>query len=322
MAIKVETVKDLLDAKQWAACAELSAQGLAESESNNAESATDTDTRARQAILSYALCRSYSNLDKYGAALEPGQRAVFLAEEIRDYDLLGLALVELAEIQHRLPGVHWQAVHTLRRYFEGFERYRESARRHYLFAMYNLGVYLRAADDHEEALRQFVRAYEAAKARREVDLADRCRRNAVAQALHLHKLDQAEALIREGQLYVDSHPENDRANASHLTHQAQLLYLKGDLDEAGATAIEAVLRANGMPELVANALEVLHQIGRATGEIEGALAVAIVAKIQAEKDERYDVVHQLQASVRDLAIRYPEAVERFMRDVTKLREDD
>lgn len=257
------------------------------------------------------------HLGKYTAALEPGQRAVYLAEELKDYDLLGQALVELGMVQARLPGMEWQAVHTQRRYFEFVESYKQPAKRYYLTAMYNLAYYLRAVGKHGDALEQFLKAYEAAKARQEHAVADRCRRAAVARALHLKKLDLAEQLVEQGKAYINGHTKDDRANASHLIDEAQTLYLKGDLTEAAATAAEAAIRAKAIPELCSSAFDLLHKIGKATELVEGALAAAFVAKIQAEKDERYDLANQLRSSIKELAVRYPEAVERFMRDITK-----
>jgi tetratricopeptide (TPR) repeat protein len=308
MAIRVETVADLLDAREWVPCADLAARAVSDG----------VYGKEHEAFLNFALCRSLSNQDKYSTALEPGHRAVYLAEEVRDYDLLGRALIELAWVHHKLPDLARQAVHTQRRYFDHFENYREPAKRHYLWAMLNLGVYLRAADEHQEALEQFLRAFEAAKARKEWDVADTCRRNAVGQAVLLQQLGLAERLIEQGTDYINKRPADDKTNASHLLDLAQVSLLRGDTAEATALAMEAAVRARRarINNLCARAFEVLHRIGKITGEYEGALAVAIIAKMQAEEDERHDLVSQIRVAVKEIALRDPGAVSRFMREVT------
>jgi tetratricopeptide (TPR) repeat protein len=217
-------------------------------------------------------------------------------------------------VQHKLPDLAWQAVHTQRRYFDHFECYGEPAKRHYSSALFNLAVYLRAVGEHEEALEQFKTAYEAARARKAGELADRCRRNAAWQALQLGKLELAEQLLAGGQNYLKRHDEDVRARTNQLLNEAQLLLLKDELDDAAAVAIDAAIIGQATPEHLAEAMDLMHRVGRLRGDIEGALALAILAKSQAERDERFDIANRLRASVRELALRYPEAVERFMRD--------
>ncbi len=310
MAVKVrfETIIDLLEREQWTACSDQAAQALSQ----------DDWSKEQKAILNFALCRSLRRIARYGAALEPGQLAVYLAEDVKDYDLFGRALMELAAVQARLPGLEWQAVQTQRRYFDYYNQYKDTGRKLYSTAMYNLAVCLRAAGDHEEALQQFLQAFEAAKARGNTDLSDQCRRNAAWQALELNQLELAEELIQQGRDYTGRHTHNMRAKASHMIDEAQLAYLKKKYSEATSLAIEAAVMAKAIPELFSDALDVLHRIGKSTGDIEGALAFAILAKEQAEAHERYDLMNQLRASVREMAIRHPEAVERFMKDLAQL----
>ncbi len=311
--VKFETVVNLLEEHDWEACARKATQALTECGPEGEWK------RDQKAFLNYALCRSLSNLNKYGAALEPGQVAVCLAEDIRDWDLLGRSLIELAWAQHKVRGVEWQAVHTQRRYFDHYERYKEPARRHYLTAMLNLGEYHRVAGEHEESLVQFERAYEAAKARKEADLAETCRQNATWQALQLNRLDLARKLIKQGKEYVERHPGDDKVNAGYLIDEAQLCLLEGKYEDATAIAIEAAVRAQNIRLLFTDALDILHRVGKATGDTEGALAVAILAKANAEKEEKQNLVNDLRASIREMAIRHPEAVDRFMRDITRPR---
>ncbi len=311
MPVKLETVADALDNRNWAASADLAEQALA-------EGGPEGEWKKEQkAFLYFALCRSYSNMEKYSAALDPGQLAVYLAEDAREWDLLGRSLVELAWVQHKVPGIEWQAVHTLRRYLDCHQRYKGLARNYYLPAMHNLGVCLRAAGEHEQALEQFLKTYEAAKQRRDADQADMCRRNATWQALELRRTDLAEKLIAQGQDYVRRHPNDDRVNASHLIDEAQLSYLKGQYADATAIAIEAAIRAEHEPDMFAYAMNVLHRVGKATGEIEGALALALIAKNEAEKGERHDLVDEFRASIREMSLVHPEAVERFIKDCTR-----
>jgi len=306
MGVRIETIWDLLEQREWDSCISLVAKAFADGERPDAE----------KAILNFALCRSYSNKDAYASALEPGQLAVYLSEQVGDFNLLSRSLIELAWAQHRVPGMEPVAVITQRRYFREFERYGEEARRQYLPAMFNLAVYLRSAGDHQEALDQFVATYAAAQARKDVDLADMARRNAAWQALHLRNTTLAADLIEQGREYVARHGSDAKTVSNHLLNESKLLLLKGEYMDAAALAIDAAVAGQAVAQLVADAFDLLHQVGKATGEIEGALAFAIIAKHLAEQNERPDMVQRIRSSVREMAMRFPDAVARFMSDLT------
>lgn len=100
MKDSLQLVKDLLSGRNWDAVILATDHLLADGEL----------TTEQKAFCYYAKCRALSNLDRYSAALEPGQRAVYLAGEANDPDLLGRALLEVSFIQQMLKMYHEAAL--------------------------------------------------------------------------------------------------------------------------------------------------------------------------------------------------------------------
>lgn len=298
MAVRFETVIDLLEHQEWSPCADLAAKALAEG----------GWTREQQAYINYALCRSLGNLDRYSVALQPGQFAVFLAEETGDYELLGRALSELAWVQHRIRGMEHLAVETQRRWFQYYERYRQN-RNHYLTAQLNLGVYLRASGLFAEALEQFKRTSREARQRGDRRIAQLASSYAAWEALRLERISEAESLIREGETDKTADPW---MRALHLVDLAQLALKKGNTAVAAGYALRAVMLSEQAPDMFARGMEILHRVAEKSGDPEAAIVAAIIAKLKAEATARQDMVAQIRASVRNLAFQYPAAVERLM----------
>lgn len=298
MAVRIETIADLLAQKAWDACAELAAKAFTQ----------DDLAPEQKAFLHYALCRSYSNLERYRDALQPGQLAIYLAEEIKDYELLGRSILEVAWVQHKIPGMERWAVDTQQRYFAFYPFYKELKDR-YVTAQYNLGVYLRAGGQYEEAFLQFKTAYQEGRKRGENRVAHLARSNAVWEALRLERLTEAEALIQQGQ---GERLDDPQLRAAHLLDQAQLALLKGNMALACHQAMRAAVECRHLPDLLARSVEVLHVVADRQHDGELALVAGVFAKVLAESDDRQDIVAQVSGSIRSLALRYPEAVERLM----------
>lgn len=306
--ITVETVENALKAQAWEAATDLAERALAQRKW----------TKTEEAFLYFARTRSLSNLNQYTAALDPGQRAVTLAEQAKAWDLLGLSLIELAWVQRKIESLQSQALGTITRYFEFFTRYGQEARSRYLLAMFSKGVYLRVAGFHSDAMNQFKATYDEAIKRRDAAWAERARGNAVYEALLLRRLDVAEPMIKLGDDYLSSHPGDDEAVSSHLIDHAQLLLLKGDLPGAKGKAQEAYDRARKKhPALASQAFDLLQQISGAEGNNDAALRVAVLAKIYAEEDERHDLVDKLGNAIQEIALRDPDAAERFIRSLAQ-----
>lgn len=302
VVVKVETVMDLLDAKEWEACANLAAKALAEGEYANEQ----------KALLNFARCKSLSNLDRYTAALEPGHSAAILGELAKDFDLLGRSLLELAWVQHKIPGMERSAVDTQRRFFDYFPRYK-TIRDRYLSAQFNLAVYYRASGLFAEAFEHFKTVYQEARKRGDQYTSQLSRSAAVWEALRLEKVQEAEALIREGDRCGTDDP---RLLAVHLIDRAQLCMLKQNPANAcdyvlkAISAIEKVHTKDG--HLLPQALEILHRIANHFGDVEAAIRTALFAKVKAEADDRHDLVAQICDSVRTIALLNPKAVEKVM----------
>lgn len=298
MAIKLATIQDLLEQQEWEACESLVGRAFVEHDWSTGD----------KAFLRFAQCRSLSNLERYTQALEPGQLSVYLAEEARDYDLLGRSLLELAWVQHKIPGMERWAPVTQQRFFESFSRYK-SIRDRYLSAMFNLGVYLRAAGCQVEAFDQFRATYTEARQRGEHPLAHLARSTAVWEALRLQRIAEAEALIEQGAEYQ---PADPRLRASHQLDLAQLALLKGNTLGAGEHALLAAVQCHEAPDLMARSLEILSNVADRSGDGDLAITAGILAKLQAESDDRHDTAAQVVGAIRSLALRYPEAVDRLM----------
>jgi|GEM_PF-2890487 len=298
MAVRLETISDLLDQKEWSACSNLIARAFADSEWSSDE----------KAFVNFAQCRCLSNLERWSDALQPGQLAVFLAEEAKDYDLFGRAVLELAWVQHKIPGMERWAPETQRRFFAYFDRYK-ATRDRYLRAHLNLGVYLRAAGLFGEAFEQFKSTYLDARKRGEHDLAHLARSYSVWEALRLERTSDAEDLIKQGETYRST---DQRLRASHQLDVAQLAFLKGNSILACEQALQAAVQCRQYPDLLALAMEIVQKVADREGDGELAIIATVIAKIQAESDDRHDIVASVRGSMRNLALRYPAAMERLM----------
>lgn len=295
MADIYETVEDLLQREQWSACADQSALALTQGEWS----------REQKAFLNFARSRSLSKLGKATSALEPGRLALYLAEEGEDFDFIGKAILNLALILHRIPGMERSTVEVQRRFFDFFPRYK-SMRDRYLTAQFNLGVYLRAAGMYEDALAQFDRTYREALKRGDTRVADMSRNSATWEALRLERIPLAESLIRAGEPYNTPDPI---MQASHFIDLAQLSYLKQNYPAACGYAYRAATLCKDSDELCARALEILNRVSDRTGDPKAALLVGLLAKLKAEKSHRRDIAGQAAASIRNLALRHPEVLE-------------
>lgn len=300
MAVSLSTITELLEQQEWSACVSLVARAFADSE-------RPADERA---FLHFAQCRSLSNMDRYSDALQPGQLAAYLAEEVSDFDLLGRTLLELAWMQHKIQGMERWAPETQRRFLSLFERFKApELRSRYLPSLFNLGVYLRASGQYDAALDQFKLTYTEAKKRGENQIAQLARSTAVWEALRLERIAEAEDLIKQGE---SGQLPDPRLRASHLLDMAQLSLLKGNTQAACEHALQASVLCNEAPDLLARGLEILGRVADREGEGEVAMVAGIFAKLQAEIDDRHDIAAQATGAVRSAALRYPEAVERLM----------
>lgn len=298
MAVKIETIQNLLDERKWKSCADLATDTLAIGEWKKEE----------KAFLHYACSRSLNSLNRHTTALQHAQYSACIAEEIGDYDLLGESLHEVAWAQHKIPGMEEQAVETRRRQMQLFPRYKR-IRDQYLKYQYNLGVCLRAAGLYEEALEQFRRTYQEARERGDDRIAQVARTNAVWEALRIGLIQDAEKLIREAPTQISEDPW---LHSLHLIDLAQSSLLKRNLSAACAYAMQAALRADEYPENFAQAMDVLHRVAEQSGELEAALVAMMTAKIAAEQEDQHELVVDLVSSIRNFALRHPEVVEKVM----------
>lgn len=320
----MQLLKEFLDKRDWEAVLRMVAALL-----------PDSEIRAEErAFCYYAECRALSNLDRYAAALAPGQRAVFLATELQDRDLLALCLVEVAWAQQRLEQFT-EAAESWSRYVALAAKSDLAGRRHHINAFINLGTCHRALEDREQALSYFLKAWEEGK--RELTAqptkpddwstldslkelhrkVDRARRMAVWEALELGRLEVAERLIPHGEQYLRRFPDDTRAKAGHNIDLAQLAYLKGDIHTADARALDAVCHAEKHPDLMANAWLILYDVCIAFELYSEAVTAAEIALRAAEVGEQYDLMAQVQEKLTCLYLQKPEVVLAAVQDSLK-----
>ncbi len=302
MADVFDTVTDLFDRQQWAACAEQAALALA-----NSEWPTE-----REAFLLLARSSSLRRLQFYTEALDPARLAVYLAEELKDDVLLGRALANLGWIRHRIQGMESSAAETQRRLLSIIPRC-PALRDQLLPAMLNLGTYLRAAGQNPEALDQFKATFEAATKYGDRQIAQMARTYAVWEALRLQRVDEAEPLIGAGEQACEHDP---RLKADHLLDLAQLSMLKKNPAEAAGYAIAAMPLIEKVfseaPHLLPTGLEILARASAQCNEPELALRAAIIAKEKAEACDRHDIMAEAGDLARSIALQYPDVVAKVM----------
>lgn len=302
MAVRVETIRDLFENKQWASCAENAAMALAEGEKDKVE----------RAALNFYRSVSLRRLSQFSEALEPGRLALYLADELTDTDRIGRALLNLGWILHKIPGMELSAVEIQRRFLDNFPVF-TTLRDEYLSAMVNLGVYLRGAGRNEEAFEQFKATFKAARQRGEETTAQVARTAAVWEALRLRQVSAAEALIKEGQHLAKGRTE---LTAAHLLDLAQLSMVKNNPGSAAGYVLAAMPIIENVnksePSLFPNALVILEQAGEHLGVPEVGLVLGILAKEAAEANDRHDFAAQAVDAIRSIALQYPDAVSRVM----------
>lgn len=305
MAVSLETVQDLFNNKQWAACAENAAQALAEGEKE----------KDKRAALNLYRSISLRRLKQFNDAVEPGWSALHLGEELEDADLIGRALLNLGWILHKIPSMEPTAVRMQQRFLAQSSRF-PTLRDEYLGAMLNLGVYLRAAGEYEEAYKQFRATFETARQRGAQEIAQLGRTYAVWEALRLRRLSEAEALIQLGEQQKLGTP---RLRATHLIDLAELSMIKNDPNSAigyilaAAPQIEQVQEED--PHLLPNALEILQRAAAQLDDPALSLVLGVLVKESAELDDRHDFVALATEIIDNVSFQHPDAVHRAMRSL-------
>lgn len=308
--MSVSTVKRLLEERKWQLCADLAADLLPGSEISQQD----------KAFVAFALARSLSFLERYTAALEPGQIAVFLATEVGDFDLLGMALWELAGIQRRIPGQEHNSMESYQRFIGNKDRYSNALRRERLhLALFNLAVVERICNLHQEALEHFGEAREEAWSVQAYDQAETCRQNQCWQALQVGNLELAEKLIAKGERYVKDHPQDILAQIHLLNDMAQYTFLKQDYGNAIGHAMELVLLAEKHDQigLMANGLLIWSKALERLRDLDSALRIGMWAHVEAQRAQRSELVAEIREHLEGIRLQDRAAVDRVMADVVR-----
>lgn len=297
MIDSIRLLQTLLEKQQWAAALEVATTLVT----------TPGVSLQDRAFCYFAQCRALSNLGRYSAALEPGQRAVHMAGEQQGYDLLGRALVEVAWAQYWLQ-MYSEARTTLERYLADLPRYSAETRSRQMDALFNLGTIYRALGEREMALTQFIKAWEMARRQGDSGKAEHVRSTAVWEAIEVGRLDVADRLLPHGEQYLRTHPGDQTARAMHLLDLARYGLAVDDIPAATARALESLTWAENQPALMARAFLLLYNAARRTGDQDLAAATGMFALRKAEQAERFDLMAEVQEALQALYLQHPEAL--------------
>lgn len=304
MKDSLQLLKDLLSGRNWDAAILTADHLLADG-----ELATN-----QRAYCYYAKCRSLSNLDRYGAALEPGQVAIMLASDGNDSELLGRGLIEVSWVQNKLQ-MYEEAVATLERFLANLPRFAETLTPLVVDVYLYLGANMRAMGLHEQAFKHFYTAWKEAIARAKLDprtmfgdKAEKARSMAVWEALQVNDLLAVNEMLPHGERYVRDNPNDKRAKAMHYLDVAKKHALQGDDPTALGWTLEALSQAEKHPELLAAGLLLLYDYFNKQHDVPNSLAVGLVALKAAEVAERHEMMAEITDRLTTLFLVQPEAV--------------
>lgn len=303
MKDSLQLVKDLLSGRNWDAVILATDHLLADNEL----------TLEQKAFCYYAKCRALSNLDRYGAALEPGQRAVYLSREAEDFDLLGRSLVEVAWVQ-QMMGMYQEMNSTLLTFLANMQKFSDDVKQQEADVLVNLGVSYRALGEGHSALDYFTKAWNQLKGdgnkippanSRKIEKA---RSLAVWAAMDLGLLQAAKPLLAAGDEHVRAHPNDVEGRAHHLIDLAKFAMLSGDSSGATRYAREALNLKEKVPQSEAPARLILYDVAIEDNQIGPALTSGYRGLQAAERAELHDLVSEFQERLRRLYLQHPEQV--------------
>jgi tetratricopeptide (TPR) repeat protein len=304
--MSVELVRRLLDEKKWDLCS-----GLAEELMCGDISAAD------RAFLAYAACRALSNQEKYSLALRHGQTAEVLAEQVRDYDLLGKSLMELAFAQGLVPGHELDAIDSLKKFLEHEDKYSPALKGKMTEVLFNLGIGERSAMRHADASVHFEMAWDRSHRTADHALTELIRENLSWQALMTGDLGLAEKMISLGEQYARLHPQEKAVQAHVLTDKARYNLIRQDYPQAIALAMEGVVLAGELnnPDLLAWCLITWSTACEMCGDPESGLAMGMWALQEAQRSQRPELIAEVRRTIRGMRMHHPEAVDALMKNM-------
>lgn len=300
MKDSLQLLKDILMGRNWDAAILAADHLLADGEL----------TADQKSFCYYAKCRALSNLDRFSAALEPGQRALYLASEGGNIDLLGRCLLEVAFVQQFLK-MYQEAAQSYERWLAIKDKLpAETSTSQRFDVLINVGVNYRAAGDFRTALNYFLEAWELGSGAPDISAEKvedaRCR--AVWEALTLAELEVVSRLLPYGDDYFAAHPTDSRSRSRQLVHLARLSLLQGDVASATGYAGNAISLAEKDLDILSSAFVVLYDVDKGLGDADSAMTSGILALRAAERAGLHEEVANLRADLNRLWMQFPEEV--------------
>lgn len=274
-------------------------------------------TPAEKATCYTYLCRSQYQLRQYGACIESGIRAAYLAEEVGDACSCMVALLNVGGAQFHM-GMLEEAVESYRHCLRAKDKSVPSTDKAEGHALRSLGETLRALGRYEEATLALERAriwWQGVDA----EEAERTRRYIVWTYLEMGNPKAAERLLPLGDQYVVHHPGDQYAAVSHLIDKARYNLLTGDLPEAVALAWECLGGSKEYPVLQHCAYMVIADAMEGLKHFEAALAFAYLAEFAADWAERPDLFANAKGMVDRLRMQQPEAARKIIQAYIRQR---
>lgn len=302
--MSLETVRRLLDEHKWELCAALAEEVFLHGKLTSQE----------KAFVCYARCRSLSHMEKYSSALEPGQIAVVLAQEVADYNLLGRSLLELAYVQAHVLGQELHAVENLRKCISYKDHFAGELKARLGMIYYNLAVAERAALQHEQALEHARLAWEACDQASQHEAREQVRRSYCWQALVVNDLELASQLLSLGEAHFRLHPNDPELRMYMLVDKAQFAFLNEDYPLAVSLAMEAIPLADQVDEhaILASSLTIWSRACERLGNLQDALAIGIWALREAQRSCRPEFIGQTRRNLRGVRMDDRHAVDATM----------
>lgn len=245
------------------------------------------------AKVNLVICRSRIGLnDPYGA-VNSGSLAVKLARDLKEWDLLGRALLNLGTA-HIGTRQYDQALHHFYSYFEHHPKY-SSSRRYEGAIWKSIGVAHQRNLEPKRAIEALTKAQHWFTKQGADHSAFTCIHDLINTHLQMHDtnpstpLEPVEDLLKAQKEVIRRHANDAFFKALHLQDRAAAYYHQGRLGRAMVCAMKAMEVRKGDHLLAFHCHMVLHQCTWALGDAKQALGYALAARVEAQRGRHFEL---------------------------------